>query len=342
MKASFLTMYGLVFVGVIHSHDQFLNACHVKMIPASFIQTHERHYTGLKVHITPPVMFSSNGSLKETADSKGKLYKLILAIEDNPSRAQELIWETTHGSESAASSSIKVEALLKYKFGSGTYNIGWELEWNSLQKLVERKELYPFPETSIDPQIYITKNPGMYSFSWVKGKGPRLHFGDNQQSSRILTYNDFQKTGIEFLLFSYADQNVAFQLGMIESGIPPRIFQQIVQCGNLEHLKLELVHNRIRGRCSLIADSIENERDIFYHPLNFDFDFGHHGQRIQFKLAQFIIAEGDICTLLIGKSTGESNEWVLGSSFLRAYNVTIDTGEVKTYKLVATNEEDLL
>ena len=249
--------------------------------------------------------------------------------ESDPIGKDDNLWLQYFGS------SKRKEARLVYEHWSSTYYIGWRLKWASLKSWLDNKKLHRFPKYSLDPEAFIADNPGLYKFSWVTDEGPMLTFEGIASTPKYpIQYEpeNFHNISVSFWMHEIYRQNVRFQFGIEATRIPPKQFKRINGFDDAEKIELREDNGRYQADCYWMSQYISRMGDKLENLLTVTLNLE---DPIKFRPDQFVIKgdsrenpfgprSGSRCPFLIEKSETE-NEWVLGSSFLRAISVSIDT-----------------
>ncbi|CCI10112.1 unnamed protein product [Albugo candida] len=106
----------------------------------------------------------------------------------------------------------------EHKFGSKTYNTGWDMKWRDLKKLIDMKTLLLLPKiTVINPHAYIKNNPGIYSFTWDE-ETPRLYFGTRNKKEKTAVFMPEDELSIS-LMYDPSDfwHNSDFTAGRLDN-----------------------------------------------------------------------------------------------------------------------------
>ncbi|CCI49855.1 unnamed protein product [Albugo candida] len=218
------------------------------------------------------------------------------------------------------------ECTRKQLINLDVYCTAWKKTWESLKESIEWKELYVYPETSINPEVYFSENVGAYTLIGNFYDGPDLYFGTlpieelGSYSQALTTGSLWLLMDIEFLQHYYHNQKVTFQFGNGATQVPPEIFGEI---GNNKDLGLRLTEDgHYEGNC-LQLDAIMAKHSTSRHPLDLKIK---HGEKTLVRLLahQSFISQNNRCGFLIENST-RTGEWVMGSSLLKAYTTIVNT-----------------
>ncbi|CCI49854.1 unnamed protein product [Albugo candida] len=349
MKYYHLEAYGLAVVGVLHAWGSFAAGQYVKMVEASPTSRGSDHFVkrfGLEVEITPSVKTNNDGTLMDPQPISKEEYtiKLLITKSQTASVRQEEMARTT-GQRYKASLldnfiswlrlyNMERECTTKQRINGGIYCTAWKKTWKSLKESVERKELYVYPKTSINAQVYFPEIVGFYSLIWNRYDNPDLYLGELSTEEHSfypkaeehsftpeaqLTESALSDVAIEFLQHSYPKQKVTLHFDNDATQVPPEIFEEIGKKG----LDLSLSEDgHYKMDCSQL--------DAFMAKLGtsdnlLELTMKHAGQKFVTLLAeQSFVRQHDRCGLLIEKST-RAGEWVMGSSLLKAYTAIVDT-----------------
>nr|CCA22398.1 AlNc14C153G7573 [Albugo laibachii Nc14] len=319
MKGSILKTNGIAIVSVFLSGVYLCNAIHVKMIPvsptklsASDPKANEVFQRGLKVELSPNVKFEDEGTLENAFGDTKDLYEVQLVIEDGKIHDDELSWEPDHKEE--------VHSFF--------------------HRLIDFFNVEESRLPTLDIETYIAENGAVYTFAWIIKDGPIVKFEDLPLERTPLveyTLKNFHGIDVYFLTEIHPGQNVKFRFSNEATKIPPYQFQMIPHIGHPEKIDLHASNDRYRRDCKLMAYYMKYEGDYFnvfltlYFVPNNLIEFGLVYQ-IRLKPDQLfdhddytdLVGAEPMCTILLEKSNTE-NEWLLGSSFLRGYQVFIDT-----------------
>ncbi|CCI48862.1 unnamed protein product [Albugo candida] len=145
-----------------------------------------------------------------------------------------------------------------------------------------------------------------------------------------------EKCSIQFGGIEYKDQRVTVELGNEVTLIPTSkskkfwdIFKEKVRDPKLED-------GRYQGECASLVAYIKTSKPFHGDQLALYIFFSDH--TLKHNPPQSFVRNGDTCTLLIEDSKKDDNDWILGSSILRSYQIVINTANHPyTYLLVEDN-----
>nr|CCA20124.1 AlNc14C86G5523 [Albugo laibachii Nc14] len=239
-----------------------------------------------------------------------------------------------NGDVSNSNNQWDVEKHYSHTFEGDTYYTGWKLNWDSLQMLIERKELHITPtESSIDPQVHITKSPGLYSFSWSTDHEFYLHFGDDRGKQGDYAFREGHRK-VELLGENYFG-DLKFDPSEEATILPKEAYTGLKKA--LHGIRFTpRIDGRYEGKCKSIDALMKATK---YEPLRHSliiFLTEHYPLRIYYST--FLLRNGDTCIVDLIEGT---KSFVLGCSFLKAYSVFVNTkGETRKFELGRTDKRN--
>lgn len=347
MKFQHLKMYGIALAGVFNAHGPFVDGQYMHLISASSTKTESPFLKnrGLEVEIEPRVSFTDDGAPIKPQSLGGKRLKLKLVIKNRPStqngHQSRQRRDVMKGVKAKVGNLIMKEHCdLKEHFAYGKYCTVWTISWKSLKKLVKSKKLYPFPKTSLDPQVYIREHRGLYTFVGNHDDDPYLYFG--KKNGELLPVNQWrstpafvaQRVDITFLKEIRRAQNLQFKFGNEATKVPPDVYKKI---GETTGFELKLDNNGYyEVSCDPFFHSMLN-RGSLDHLLDWSMRLDAEFSLSLSVSESYVNGNDGSCTLLF-EDSGKENEWVLGSSLLKAYTVTAETkGERQVLVFIPSN-----
>ncbi|CCI42424.1 unnamed protein product [Albugo candida] len=338
MKDGFLKTVAFAAVGVFLAHVPFVRAIHLDMVHAVSAGS-DKFHRGLRLDILPDVKFLNDGAPVCEGDCKTRIYTLTFVIADDSVPPSESAWKELQPSERRnwkfKINGVEAIAVLTLPVEGYEYYIGWRMTWNSLMKLCKGTGFYHIPFPAVNPQAYMFQHRGIYTVDWIKHKGPRLNLRESLQLLDApyvtLKKEDFIKPNkVKFVGREYSNQKIRFQLGNEATQVPPEIFDRIGYTFQLEGtpLTLDSSSGRYEFDCFdllMFKYRVVQINRLITLSLRW---LGDSAQQLEvmFKGLQSIFKKEDTCTLLF-ENSGRKDVWLLGSSFLRAFNLTFGVNE---------------
>ncbi|CCI49478.1 unnamed protein product [Albugo candida] len=321
MKYHYLKAYGLAGLGIFHADDRFVACQYVKMVPAFSTDDVNTRF-GLEVRFTPPLSFDEKGSITDPKDSKTKSYLMNLIITNGLST--ELHAKVLDTSKNIRYKTPMPGCHSTLKFWRNVYCAAWQRTAESLRKSIELKELYVSSVTSISPNYFISKNPGIYSFIRGENDGTQLFLGDKAKYERAILapmrgITMVPAVRISLLGFIHDKQEVSFDFGTEATQVPRKVYDNIVNFNK---------NGGYEENCSKLAKS--------RHTLDIKLEIMYPAGYSHILNGNLKISGGDRC--LVQSSTDEA-KWVLGTSFATGHDIIIHTRKT-SQSIIFTNVQD--
>lgn len=338
MICCFLKTIGLAAVGVFLTHVPFVRAIHLDMVHAVSAGS-DKFHRGLRLDLLPDVKFLNDGAPVCEGDCETRIYTLTFVIASDSVPPSDSAWKELQTFERRNRkfkiNGVEAIAVLTLPVEGYEYHIGWRITWNALVKLCKGKGFYHIPFPAVNPHDYMFQHRGIYTVDWITHKGPRLYLGVSRQllNAPCVTLkkgNFIKPEKVKFVGKHYTNQKIGFQLGNEATQVPPDIFQRIGYLFQLE--KIPVTFNSNSGRYEFnCLDILLLNRGVGLIDIYINLSIHWGGDRTQqldvkFKGRQSIFKKEDTCIPLF-ESSGRKDVWVLGSSFLRAFNLTFGVNE---------------
>lgn len=329
MKTLFLKRtYAFGAIGVFSTRDSTLLAEHVTLIRTPS-KLHEGFQRGLQVTINPPLHLSETNEADANQQYTVKLVMNGGSTEDIPSKLITQLGGELNRIRKLPYSNTKSlrSSHLKEPFQLTVHDhTQWEEKRESLLQWIKIKEHHTSPTYFVDPEAYIKKFPGKYTFRWDEGMdNPCLYFGYHlKNQDQFFAEEKLKNSEIAFLSQKYKD-DVTFNPGSEAIRIP-KLTHESLEKSLTSHGFKKLVDGRLSGSCTGLK-KVFDEKDV---TSNFVIKISNvERQDIMLERDDYIQEEEETCFVdLVVSSEGT----VLGINTLKEFAFCIDTsGGMKKY-----------